>query len=1575
VNLAAVRSLNAPTPYTLVSPGWIAWNGSTVGQCWEWLVGGAAGWGTCGTGGMTWPGAAGIAVYAGSNTWGTSLVNSTNGLYGITETGSVPGLTALGTAATQASSAFQAAITGSANQVFGGAGPGMISLTSSYLPLTAMGTITGGVWNGTALTASYVPAIASLTNYPLTTAGDVFIGGASGAAARLADVATGQVLASGGVGVAPSWTSTPTFTATNVTGLPLTGLASQGSATMIANVTSGSAAPTAVSIPAAASLLGTGSYGTPAAATGHAVAAVRMCADSSGSATAQSCTTSPSFTPSTGDELIYTTTTANTGALTVNVNSTSAYGVYKWGGAAAVVSGDIPANKPIRMTFDGANHWDVDDIGNAPSGSGMTWPGAAGIAVYAGSNTWGTSLVNSTNGLYGITETGSVPGLTALGTAATQASSAFQAAITGSANQVFGGAGPGMISLTSSYLPLTAMGTITGGVWNGTALTASYVPAIASLTNYPLTTAGDVFIGGASGAAARLADVATGQVLASGGVGVAPSWTSTPTFTATNVTGLPLTGLASQGSATMIANVTSGSAAPTAVSIPAAASLLGTGSYGTPAAATGHAVAAVRMCADSSGSATAQSCTTSPSFTPSTGDELIYTTTTANTGALTVNVNSTSAYGVYKWGGAAAVVSGDIPANKPIRMTFDGANHWDVDDIGNAPSGSGMTWPGAAGIAVYAGSNTWGTSLVNSTNGLYGITETGSVPGLTALGTAATQASSAFQAAITGSANQVFGGAGPGMISLTSSYLPLTAMGTITGGVWNGTALTASYVPAIASLTNYPLTTAGDVFIGGASGAAARLADVATGQVLASGGVGVAPSWTSTPTFTATNVTGLPLTGLASQGSATMIANVTSGSAAPTAVSIPAAASLLGTGSYGTPAAATGHAVAAVRMCADSSGSATAQSCTTSPSFTPSTGDELIYTTTTANTGALTVNVNSTSAYGVYKWGGAAAVVSGDIPANKPIRMTFDGANHWDVDDIGNAPSGSGLNDPGANGLIKRTALNTTAPAVANTDYVGPTSLYYNFSALSPGGSLSVGSNTVTLLGVCPFGVNGSDTNHYLYISGGNGTAEAVLLTGGTATAGNTGGTLIFTAAYNHTGVWTITSATSGIQEDIVATNLGRVWLPAAQINVYATIYAGTGIDLVGQDRWATNLVRQFSGAAATVTLSSANIYNVGFAMASSLTATGAHLSVTGSDQLLQNLRFNDTSPSQCAGYDVYFNSAYNYSLDSVQTYEATTASIYHTGGSSGFISNWYSSSTGTSHIDITWESGYVDGTDWSLQGTGSSSTGISITPGSGHLASESTISNLTLDSFAYGIVGTAGSGAIDSIAFTNIRSSVKGITMLMTGPAINDILVSNVSVGITSGNTGPAFRIDSGQGFKFDAITVVNGTGATTYSGFLVNVDGGPVINFSLRNSKICVLETGLPDTGANNAVLIGNTTSSGDRIVVQNNHLGAATPLYSTSTGAHQVYDHNMGVDDVVASVSSAAALALPISPNFILTGGTGATSITSPLRGAGSEWNFTVGASTTFTAGTGIGNTITITKWGKIYWDGTKAWISGV
>ena len=84
----------------------------------------------------------------------------------------------------------------------------------------------------------------------------------------------------------------------------------------------------------------------------------------------------------------------------------------------------------------------------------------------------------------------------------------------------------------------------------------------------------------------------------------------------------------------------------------------------------------------------------------------------------------------------------------------------------------------------------------------------------------------------------------------------------------------------------------------------------------------------------------------------------------------------------------------------------------------------------------------------------------------------------------------------------------------------------------SPGGTLAIGPNTLSLA-PCPSGVSGTNTNHYLYISGGAGSAEAVLITGGTCVADGASGTMEFVSANAHSGAWQIGSATAGIQEAI----------------------------------------------------------------------------------------------------------------------------------------------------------------------------------------------------------------------------------------------------------------------------------------------------------------------------------------------------------------------------------------------------------------------------------------------------------
>jgi hypothetical protein len=122
-------------------------------------------------------------------------------------------------------------------------------------------------------------------------------------------------------------------------------------------------------------------------ATAHNVAVPLTCADSSGSGTVQSCTSAPSFTPASGDAILYSTTTTNTGDVTVNVNSLGAKHIRKNSGATVLASGDLVAATPVQLIYDGT-YWEIPVIGNAPSGGPpVAWNTPVSLTMSGSDNT------------------------------------------------------------------------------------------------------------------------------------------------------------------------------------------------------------------------------------------------------------------------------------------------------------------------------------------------------------------------------------------------------------------------------------------------------------------------------------------------------------------------------------------------------------------------------------------------------------------------------------------------------------------------------------------------------------------------------------------------------------------------------------------------------------------------------------------------------------------------------------------------------------------------------------------------------------------------------------------------------------------------------------------------------------------------------------------------------------------------------------------------------------------------------------------------------------------------------------
>lgn len=134
----------------------------------------------------------------------------------------------------------------------------------------------------------------------------------------------------------------------------------------------------------------------------------------------------------------------------------------------------------------------------------------------------------------------------------------------------------------------------------------------------------------------------------------------------------------------------------------------------------------------------------------------------------------------------------------------------------------------------------------------------------------------------------------------------------------------------------------------------------------------------------------------------------------------------------------------------------------------------------------------------------------------------------------------------------------------------------------TPGGTLSSGISANVTLAPVPQGINGTDSGHYLYVSGGTGTAEAVLITGGTAVSGASSGTVIFTPANSHSGAWTISSATGGAAEaqQFVLSSANKKSI--IQFDVPVTFYAGVFGSTSGVIDWhgigSANLITRNPG-------------------------------------------------------------------------------------------------------------------------------------------------------------------------------------------------------------------------------------------------------------------------------------------------------------------------------------------------------------------------------------------------------------
>lgn len=576
-------------------------------------------------------------------------------------------------------------------------------------------------------------------------------------------------------------------------------------------------------------------------------------------------------------------------------------------------------------------------------------------------------------------------------------------------------------------------------------------------------------------------------------------------------------------------------------------------------------------------------------------------------------------------------------------------------------------------------------------------------------------------------------------------------------------------------------------------------------------------------------------------------------------------------------------------------------------------------------------------------------------------------------------------------------ALGANLSAIAAGPFTN--SAAYNFTPQSPGGSLVIGANVVTMT-PCPFGVAGSHTvvgglPHLLYISGGVGTAEAVPIAGGTCTSGLTTGTLIISAANTHSGAWTIKSNTTGVQEAVYVAGvngvggiLGSVRMPAGPIDLWATtstvaalnVPTGYGVSLRGQGRSSTFL-RTHATTGNWISYIGNGYADMGDFF---IVDDGATLHTLGAMITITNVisgSIDNIHAEKC--YDCLVLLGVNGNT------HFTRLNVY--GAHIGF---WVNGSAYSNQFSLTDSTLHGDQNGIRIDNT--TTVGVYI---ANNLVDQVNLYGLALSTgAAISISETTNLLPTNEIALTGNDFEAVGTAIELIG---SNTAFQNNAVTVTGGRINSTYcgvcAYSGFNGLKVDSapIGLSNGTSPVTVAIAGIRLQG--VTNFTIQNNTISLgtgaaLPVGITFAATGNNVgkisgnvigkegtapVLGILVAGADSIQVEHNVINSSGAALSTSgTVTNLAASGNIGVDNVIPAVASAATLAFPLNPNFTLSGSTNVTAVTFSLI-AGSYGIVTATAATlTFTAGASIGDNFILKQntpatW---YWDGTKVWLSG-
>ena len=156
--------------------------------------------------------------------------------------------------------------------------------------------------------------------------------------------------------------------------------------------------------------------------------------------------------------------------------------------------------------------------------------------------------------------------------------------------------------------------------------------------------------------------------------------------------------------------------------------------------------------------------------------------------------------------------------------------------------------------------------------------------------------------------------------------------------------------------------------------------------------------------------------------------------------------------------------------------------------------------------------------------------VAAATPTNGQVLTYSSASGQYAPAAPGGGSGGVTISPTASQSIVQPVGSQLTVNNLSGVRYVTPGD---NWSA-TPRGSLAAGLQVTVTLAPCPIGIDTTSYQMYfMYVQGGGGTAEPVLAQGGTCTPGAASGTVVFTPKYAHSAGYTISSASSGIQEAI----------------------------------------------------------------------------------------------------------------------------------------------------------------------------------------------------------------------------------------------------------------------------------------------------------------------------------------------------------------------------------------------------------------------------------------------------------